>query len=228
MQVTIIAGGFGTRMKPYIGNHPKSLIPIEDNPFISLQLFWTRKADHIHFCLGYKSKEITSVVQDLCSHKEFSVNIEGSPLGVVGSIKESSNFLQEQFAVLLGDVIPRVEFEKLIGYAQKYIQSGKSIMFLAPSKNIPGQYGNTKMEDEKITAYSKEASFKGDFVDIGFWILQREHVERFGDVLHEEKFFNALIQRDSLMGINVGIGSWEVGSIEGLLKIQEDFSSNLA
>lgn len=217
METVIIAGGYGTRMKLYLGDLPKTLAPIGDRPFLALQLAWLEGASSVHFCLGHKAEEIEASLKSIRISFPFTISRESNALGVIGSISRSQlmSELHETFAVLLGDVLPRRAFKELIGYAAPYLEEGYSIMFLAPSQNLSGQKGNVALQGNSVHTYCKSASFQGDYVDIGFWVLQRHHLERFGHFTDEEAFFSALVAEKQLAGFNVGICSWEVGSLEG-------------
>lgn len=217
MQAVIVAGGYGTRMREHIGNLPKSLIPIDSAPFILLQFEWLKYSSQIQLCLGYKSHEIIATLNQLDVSQKLNWSIEDEPLGVLGSVYHSRHDLNENFAVLLGDVIPRFNFSEMIRNASNHLSKGNSVMFIAPAQNIPGQKGNVNIDNNKmITTYCKDESYISPYVDIGFWILQRDHVVKFAKNAKEEDFFKSIINENSLAYELVSQGSWEVGSIEGL------------
>ncbi len=60
MQVVILAGGMGTRMKPVAGNLPKALVPVAGRPFIDHQLELLRKNNikNVLLCIGYQGNMI--------------------------------------------------------------------------------------------------------------------------------------------------------------------------
>ena len=219
MQTVIVAGGYGTRMREHIGDLPKSLIPIDSSPFISLQLEWLKYSSQIQLCLGYKSHEIIETLNQLDVSKDLSWSIEDESLGVLGSVYHSRHDLNENFAVLLGDVIPRFDYAEMIRNASKHLSKGNSVMFIAPAQNIPGQKGNVDIDNKMITTYCKGESYIGPYVDIGFWVLQRDHVVKFAKNAKEEEFFKSIINENSLAYELVSQGSWEVGSIEGLINL---------
>lgn len=218
MQLVVVAGGFGTRMKNVLGETPKSLAPIGEKSFLEYQLLWLEQASSIHYCLGYKSKEIIHALNQLKPETlKLSFTEEDTPLDVIGSIHHAVEHLEDRFAVLLGDVIPRFPFQELIDLAKANNggQLDSSNMFIAPAENLPGQKGNVELQNHIVGRYDKDPLYHGQFVDIGFWILQKKHILQYGKLAHEEAFFNALIQEQALRGVFVPKGSWEVGSEEG-------------
>ena len=58
MQLVILCGGLGTRLREIDDKNPKSLIEINNKPFIHYLLNSIEKYPFtsIHFCLGYKVK----------------------------------------------------------------------------------------------------------------------------------------------------------------------------
>lgn len=218
VQVVIVAGGYGTRMKRFLDGKPKSLIDLKGISFVEMQLLWLdKKASSIHFCLGHLASGI--VRQIICSNNfnknNITYKIENEPLGVIGAVSNSSSYLDNYFCILLGDILPNVCFSYLLDLAKKDIESNKSVMFIAPSKEVEGQKGNVNLDNDSII-YSKNPDFFGSHVDIGFWILQKEHVTELSDLKNEEEFFNNLISKNYLSVKSVKENSWEVGSKEGL------------
>ncbi|WP_157782291.1 hypothetical protein [Sulfobacillus thermosulfidooxidans] len=93
-------------------------------------------------------------------------------------------------------------------------------MYISDALDVPGQRGNVSVLGSHIV-YSKNQAFRGQFVDIGFWVLRRDHLT----VRHfdEEAFFRDLIQHNLLSTCWVSKRSWEVGSPYGLRQIQKSF-----
>jgi len=220
MQSLIIAGGQGTRMRDVLGSTPKSLAPIGAKPFLHLQLHWLQEAERLHFCLGHRWEEIVEALNGCrMPHGEaYSWSVEPEPLGVIGSIGHALPHLEEEFAVLLGDVLPRPRFAELVKRAVPQLEQGRSVMFLTAASDRPGQKGNVDLAGELVGTYCKEESYRGRYVDIGFWLLRREHVDLYG-TRDEETFFRTLANEKLLSGIDAGAPSFEVGSREGLAEL---------
>jgi len=225
MQSVIVAGGIGSRIKKYVGDIPKSLIPIQSKLFLDLQLQWLSSSKQIHLCLGYKSQDIIEFV----SSKEYDIKInwsvEREPLGVLGGIYHAKDNLNDVFSVVLGDALPQFPFEKLVNSAKPLLTMGYSVMFVAPSKNIPGQKGNVDIKGDMVKTYCKKTNYNGPCVDIGFWILQRKHILKYAKIATEEDFFNSVIKEGKLANVFLQKGAWEVGSIEGLTNMVVEIES---
>ena len=66
MQVVILAGGMGVRMRGYAPSLPKALIPINDRPFIHYQMSLLGESGmkDILICIGHLGPLIEEYVED--------------------------------------------------------------------------------------------------------------------------------------------------------------------
>src|ERR1700722_12571388 len=95
MQVVILAGGLGTRIKSLTGDRPKALIPIHGKPFIEYQLSWLARqgVGRVVLSIGYRSDMIHSVVGD---GRQFGLHVayadEGGRLrGTAGALRYAAD-----------------------------------------------------------------------------------------------------------------------------------------
>ena len=97
LPLVVLCGGFGTRIKPAIGNLPKILAPINGISFLSLQLMnWTEQGvDEIILLLGYRSSQIIDEVEKLKGKYKIKISyiVENEPLGTGGAV---INFLKKK------------------------------------------------------------------------------------------------------------------------------------
>jgi len=96
MKAIIVAGGFGTRLKPLTDEVPKSMVKIINTPIMEYIINMLRQSGFtdIAMALGHKSEFITEHFKD---GKDFGVNItyyiEDTPLGTGGALKAASGFI---------------------------------------------------------------------------------------------------------------------------------------
>ncbi len=112
----ILAGGKGTRLRPYTIAMPKPLVPVGDYPI--LEIILRQLASN-----GFKSIIITVNHQaDLIktyfgNGEKWSLNIEYSmetkPLGTMGPLKNIAN-LPENFLVMNGDILTDLDYSRLL------------------------------------------------------------------------------------------------------------------
>lgn len=116
-QVVILAGGKGTRMSSY-STLAKSLQLIQCKSILERQIefFFERGFRDFLLLLGEKSPEIIKELKKI--NLEFGIHIkyltESSPLGTGGALLNAFDFLDEQFILILGDLVIETDLAQLI------------------------------------------------------------------------------------------------------------------
>jgi NDP-mannose synthase len=118
MQAILMAGGKGTRLRPYTAVLPKPLVPLGDSSIIELILEQLQRQgfDRITISVGYKAELIMAIIGD---GRKFGVkvdyNIEDRPLGTIGALADI-NDLEDNFVVMNGDLCTNMRFRALLDY----------------------------------------------------------------------------------------------------------------
>jgi NDP-sugar pyrophosphorylase family protein len=112
MQAIILAGGKGTRLRPYTTIFPKPLMPIDDMPILEIVIRQLKKAGFrkITIAVGHLAELIQAFFGD---GRKWGVEItysrEDIPLGTVGPLA-LINDLDENFLVMNGDVLTDINY----------------------------------------------------------------------------------------------------------------------
>lgn len=113
----ILAGGQGTRLRPYTTVFPKPLMPVGDRPILDVVIRQLARAgfDRITIATGYLAELIEVFFKD---GSEYGVPIdyfrETEPLGTVGALSLIDG-LDTDFLVMNGDVLTDIDFSALLG-----------------------------------------------------------------------------------------------------------------
>src|SRR5688572_19262246 len=119
MQCAVLAGGLATRMKHLTEHMPKSMLSMDEHPFIYYQLQWLRKQGitEVVLCIGHLGKVIREYVQDGSRWDLRAVYVdEGSLLsGTGGALRKAldSGVLQNEFFVMYGDSFLPIDFQPI-------------------------------------------------------------------------------------------------------------------
>src|ERR1700691_2559314 len=109
LQCVILAGGLGTRMKPYTSTVPKCLLPIVGRPFADWQLAWlaSEGVDRVVYCIGHLGHLVREYVGNGSAWglKASFVDEGTELLGTAGALRLAADraVLDESFFVLYGD-----------------------------------------------------------------------------------------------------------------------------
>ncbi len=116
MVAVILAGGTGTRLKPFTVTVPKPLLPLGETPILEVVIRQLAAAgiDRIIVALGYMPHLFAASIGD---GSRWGVHIdyyiEEQPLGTAGPLRLAKN-LGEQFLVMNGDLLTTLDYRKLI------------------------------------------------------------------------------------------------------------------
>src|SRR5215470_3686668 len=116
MQAIILAGGEGTRLRPYTTVLPKPLVPVGEHPIAEIIVRQLKRDgfDRIVFAVHHLAELIQAFFGD---GKRWGVTItysrETQPLGTAGPIGLVEP-LDERFLVMNGDVITTLDYRALM------------------------------------------------------------------------------------------------------------------
>jgi NDP-sugar pyrophosphorylase family protein len=120
MKAVILAGGLGTRLKPFTDAIPKPLLPIGEKSLLEIQIqrLCQSGVDTVYLATNYKSEYLSNFFGD---GSKFGVHLEISkedkPLGTAGPVGLLRDKLTEPFFVMNGDILSTIDFQKLYTFA---------------------------------------------------------------------------------------------------------------
>lgn len=110
----ILAGGKGTRLKPYTISLPKPLVPIGEVPILEIIIRQLKKAgfNHVTLTVNHMADIIQAYFGDGSKwHIKIDYSLELKPLSTMGPLKLIPD-LPEDFLVMNGDVLTDLNFEE--------------------------------------------------------------------------------------------------------------------
>jgi NDP-sugar pyrophosphorylase family protein len=116
MMAIILAGGKGTRLKPFTVSIPKPLMPLGDTPILEVVVRQLKAAgfDRIVLSLGHMAYFFTAFIE---RWQRYGVTIdccfEDCPMGTAGSIGLVKD-LDETFVVMNGDLLTTLDYPALV------------------------------------------------------------------------------------------------------------------
>ena len=120
MKTVILAGGKGTRLRPYTSVFPKPLVPIGNRPILDIiirQLHYYGFRDVV-LSVGHLSELIeayfTNGIKDLNDINLTYVK-ENEPTGTAGSLRSIPG-LNKTFLVMNGDLLTTLDYRRLVSY----------------------------------------------------------------------------------------------------------------
>eukprot|EP00917_Polyrhabdina_sp_WS-2016_P024442 GHVP01052903.1.p1 GENE.GHVP01052903.1~~GHVP01052903.1.p1 ORF type:complete len:381 (-),score=59.79 GHVP01052903.1:101-1243(-) len=158
MKALILAGGFGTRLRPLTLTVPKPLVPFANKPMILHQIenLAFVGVKEIILAVSYKVSEMEDQMKQY--ETEYNVKItfsvEETPLDTGGPLALASKILSESdepFFVLNSDIMCNYPFQQMIDFHKKH--SGEGTLLVTPVKD-PSRYGVIVCKDESTEIHS--------------------------------------------------------------------------
>jgi NDP-sugar pyrophosphorylase family protein len=190
--VVILAGGKGTRLKPYTTSLPKPLMPIGDYPILDILLrqLGNQGFNRITLAVGH----LAGLIQAYFKHGEdwglqLDYAYETTPLGTAGPIARLPR-QERALLVLNGDLLTTLDFAHLVRF---HYESNAAATIGATRRTESIAFGVIEKETNgQITAY-KEKPNLDYLVSMGVYVFSpsvREYIPR------SQKFdFPELVQR---------------------------------
>lgn len=155
MKTVILAGGKGTRLRPYTTVFPKPLMPIGHRPILDIiiQQLSRHGFKDIVLSVGYLSELIQAYFDNVSSRLndvKLTYVKEDKPTGTAGSLASISG-LDEPFMVMNGDVLTTLDYSKLVDYHHR---KGGILTIGMYKKHVKIDLGVVEMDgDGTLTGY---------------------------------------------------------------------------
>lgn len=179
MQALILAGGKGTRLRPYTTVLPKPLMPIGDVPILEIILRQLRAAgiDSVTLAVGYMSQLFQAL---FANGERYGMDIrysfEEKPLGTAGPIALALDTMDDDFLVMNGDLLTTLDYAALLA---SHKGSGAAATIALHRRQVNIDYGVIEYgSDGLLTGYTEKPSFQYD-VSMGINVLNRAAVTEF-------------------------------------------------
>ncbi len=175
MNAVILAGGFGSRLKPLTEETIKPMLTLANTPMIDYSVahladFGIR--DYV-FTLSYKPEQIIDWAigyRDAVCH----FSIETSPLGTLGGVKAAERFLDDTFVVLSGDALENVDLNTML---KKHKASGADVTMAVKRVEETHLYGVVETDSDGFITGFQEKPPKGEersnLINLGVYIVDK-------------------------------------------------------
>jgi len=173
MQAIILAGGKGTRLKPYTTIFPKPLMPINDMPILEVVVRQLKKSGFkkITMAVGHLAELIEAFFSD--GNKwglDISYSREDIPLGTAGPLALLKE-LDETFLVMNGDVLSDLDYTELVRFHHRQNAMATIAMY---DKEIKIDLGIIKTNDQhEIYDYVEKPTLTHQ-VSMGIYVFNKE------------------------------------------------------
>ena len=174
MKTFILAGGEGTRMRPYTYELPKPMLPMgaEKKPilyYVVKNLKRNGLADYI-ITAGYMSERIEEYFGD---GSKFGVKIEYSieteKLNTAGSIFPLKDRVDGTFVVVMGDHITNIDLKEMV---EQHKKSGCIATIALLKGGFPLEYGIAEVDDKNHVVKFREKPMIENLYNVAIYVFE--------------------------------------------------------
>ncbi|GIX45244.1 MAG: hypothetical protein KatS3mg130_1652 [Candidatus Sumerlaea sp.] len=193
-KAVIMAGGEGTRMRPFTHTIPKPLLPLGRKPIGQIIIERLRACGirEIIMALGYRSDLLRAYFQ---SGEQFGVNIryfvDPARLGTAGALAYLDDLDAAPFLVTNGDILTDLDYARFL---EEHTASGAALTVAVRTAEMPIPYGVMELEGDRVKGVREKPVYTYQF-NAGIYAVSpeaRKLVPR-GQCFHMTDLINATI-----------------------------------
>ena len=186
-RAVILAGGKGTRLRPYTVVLPKPLMPIGEFPILEVIVKQLVAAgfDHITMAVNHQAEIIKAFFMDGSKWGiRIDYSLEDQPLGTMGPLKLIAD-LPEHFLVMNGDILTDLNFS---AFYDEHQQNDEIFTISSYSREQLLDYGVLKTDGDRLVGLQEKPRMHYE-VSMGVYMVSRRALQ--------------YVQPDSLYGFDI-------------------------
>ena len=224
IDVIIMAGGKGTRLKPLTEILPKPLIPINNKPMLehiieNFKLFNFKK---FHLIINHQGELIKTYFNSLKSKQKIYFTKEKKPLGTVGGVSIVKKNISENFILSNCDNLFKIDYQK---FYKTHMSSGNKITIVVSKKHYEFPYGFCKVKSQRLLSVNEKPKY--NFIaNAGLYFMNKDIIR----LIKKNKYLDMtdLIKKCLKTKIKIGVfyidsKDWiDLGQLSDLKKLFKD------
>lgn len=217
-----MAGGFGTRLKGFLGDTPKPLAPVNGKPFLRylVKNLKEQGISKIHLSLYHMAEKI---IEEFKGEAGIEFHIEDAPLGTGGAVLFNLQFIKSPHVLIVnGDVICSISIEQML---QFHLQEQSIFTIATTNYKNPERFGTLTIDQSfNITQFKEKQLLKSGYINCGIYIADTSILTHSLIKLNKQVFsleFDFFMQnRIKLMAFKSEASFIDIGVIEDYKKVQ--------
>ena len=205
MQVVVLAGGVGSRLRPWTNDIPKPLLPMLDATLLErvVEGVPSDLVDEVVVAGGYKVDMIRDYFKN--ADVDFDVRIvpEDKPLGTGGALGNCRDVVSGRFACFNGDIVSSLDVGEMLKQHSQMNVKGTLALWEVED---PTRFGIVGLDDDKKVTQFKEKpkpeEVFSNLINAGSYLLEEEVFDIMPREKHslERDVFPVLAEEGSLAG----------------------------
>lgn len=175
IDVLVLCGGLGTRLRSVIGENQKVLASVDHKPFLELLLRYIQKQKikRVILCAGYQADALAKILSDAKLTLDIVISKEEKPLGTGGAVKNAFEHIRsDPFFVVNGDSFCRIDYKAV----QDFHVAKKAGVTVVLSMTGDGKdFGTVDLDAAcRVTAFREKVKSGHGTVNVGIYCCQKK------------------------------------------------------
>jgi NDP-sugar pyrophosphorylase family protein len=223
-RAVILAGGKGSRLRPYTVVLPKPLMPIGEYPILEviLRQLAAQGFEHITLAVNHQAEIVRAFCGDGSRWRiTIDYSLETIPLSTIAPLRLIPD-LPENFLLMNGDVLTDLPMAKL--YAEHVAQNRKFTIAASERTNIV-DYGVLHTKGNQLSGFEEKPRLQY-LVSMGVYIVNRSVLENVpeGQSYGFDNLMLAMLKREQAVHVERYSGYWlDIGRVEDYMRAVEEF-----
>lgn len=230
LKAVILAGGFGTRLRPLSCTRPKTLFPVLNKPLVEWIVEKLSKSNFRDVIFAVNRQTAFHLKQAKIPKNGikivYSCDPPKKPLGTGGPIKKAEKILgKEDFLVVNGDIFADVDYEEIVKMHREKDAIATIALHYAED---PSRYGVAELaEDGRIKTFIEKPPpglSPSNLINAGIYVLSPEilsYIPEGRKVSLEREIFPKLVEKGKLYGY-LFEGLWmDIGKTEDYFELNK-------
>jgi NDP-sugar pyrophosphorylase family protein len=181
MRAVILAGGLGTRLRPYTTIIPKPLVPVGDRPILEhilrrLNACGFLRADLCISHLGELIQVYFSQPGSLPEGMDLQWHWESEPLGTAGALNVVPD-LDTTFLAMNGDILTTLDYAELV---EHHRASGAALTVATHQQTVDVELGVLETEDGRVVGFREKPTLIYE-ASMGIYVYEPRALEALPD-----------------------------------------------
>ena len=228
MKAVILAGGLGSRLRPFTEIIPKPLLPIGEKAVLEIQIEHLKGHgfDEIILATNYKSDYVENFFGDGSRYGvDLTISKEEEPLGTAGPLSLLRDQIDSPFVVMNGDVLSALDFTKFYQFA---LQSSAALTIAIKKVVTPFAFGDIFFEGDRVTGIEEKPDLV-NYILAGIYVMRPSIFELIpdGEYFGMDTLIRLMLERDLPVRKYEMDEYWlDIGRVDDFEKAQELYTSD--
>lgn len=172
IDVLVLCGGAGERLRSAVNDRPKPMAQVAERPFLDILTGYIANFGFRRFilCVGYMGHFIKDYYKTAGDNIEFLFSEEKSPLGTAGAVKNALPLIASSpFLVINGDSFCPVDLRKFVDFHESKRSELSIVLSKSGERNECGVVGLDR--SDRVISFGERRNREGSFLNAGIYLF---------------------------------------------------------